>query len=121
MFNFNPPQNQYYPQFPQGYPSFPAMQPKLVIRQVGSIDEARNQIIDPMTIYFFADFGANKIYIKRMTGNGQSEFISFVPEQGNPLSEILQRLTNIENRLGGGNVQSNAVNDAGNAPENAVI
>ena len=96
--------NQNYP-FPV-YSSFPQQNsPRLVCRQVGSIDEARNAMIDPTSLYLFPDFSSGKIYVKRMGDDGRSEFYSYTQEIEqkpiDPMDEIRHRLTNIENKLGG--------------------
>ena len=101
------------PQFPNNYPvynnynSFPQSGPRLVCKQVGSIDEARSAIIDPVSLYLFVDFSTGKIYVKKMGDNGHSEFYSYAQEieqkPVDPMDEIRQRLTNIENKLGGHN------------------
>lgn len=100
------------PQFPNQYPvynnySFPQSGPRLVCKQVGSIDEARSAIIDPVSLYLFVDFSTGKIYVKKMGDNGHSEFYSYTQEIEqkpiDPMDEIRQRLTNIENKLGGHN------------------
>ena len=99
--------NQNYP-FPV-YNSFPSQQnsPRLVCKQVGNIDEARNAIIDPVSIYLFVDLSNGRIYVKKMGDNGQSEFYSYAQvaetKPVDPMDEIRQRLTNIENKLGGHN------------------
>lgn len=102
--------NQYPPQYPVYNPSPTPVQsnPRLICRQVGSIDEARNTIVDPMSVYVFVDAGAGKIYVKRMADNGQSEFFSYAQESRplSPLDEIRQRLSNIEARLGGSDGKS---------------
>jgi len=98
--------NQNYP-FPV-YNSFPQQNsPRLVCKQVGNIDEARNAIIDPVSIYLFVDLSTGRIYVKKMGDNGQSEFYSYAQvaetKPVDPMDEIRQRLTNIENKLGGKN------------------
>ena len=104
MYPFSNPQFPSYPVYNPNYNSFPS-QPRLVCKQVGSIDEARNFIIDPTTLYLFVDFSTGKIYVKKMGDNGHSEFYSYAQEieqkPVDPMDEIRQRLTNIENKLGG--------------------
>ena len=108
MYPFN------YPyQYPVYNPSSPIVSqgqssPRLICKQVGSIDEAKNTIIDPLSIYVFVDFGTGKVYVKRMGDNGQSEFYSYIQESRplDPMDEIRQRLTSIEARLGGSNDKS---------------
>ncbi len=84
-----------------------------ITKQVTSVDEAKASIVDPTSTYLFIDSNAGKIYMKRMNNNGLSDFFTFKVEEPvqekkatNPLDEINQRLTNIENRLGGIYVQS---------------
>ena len=96
------------PQFPNpvyNYSSFPQNSPRLVCRQVGSIDEARNAIIDPVSLYLFPDLSSGKIYVKKMGDDGHSEFYSYAQEieqkPVDPMDEIRQRLSNIEAKLGG--------------------
>ena len=99
--------NQNYP-FPVYTNSFPQQNsPRLVCKQVGSIEEAKSAIIDPVSLYLFVDFSSGKIYVKKMGDNGQSEFYSYAQvaeaKPADPMDEIRQRLTNIENKLGGHN------------------
>ena len=81
--------------------------PRLVCKQVGSIEEARSAIIDPVSLYLFPDFSTGKIYVKKMGDNGHSEFYSYAQEAEqkpvDPFDEIRQRLSNIEAKLGGNN------------------
>jgi len=107
MYPFYPNQNNQFP-YPVYNPSPVQSNPRLICKQVGSIDEARNTIVDPLSVYVFVDAGAGKIYVKRMADNGQSEFFSYAQESRplSPLDEIRQRLTNIEARLGGSDGKS---------------
>lgn len=99
-----------------------------ITRQVTSVDEAKASIIDPTSTYLFIDSNAGKIYLKRMNNNGLSDFFTFKVEEPvqekkatNPLDEINQRLTNIENKLGGIYVKSISDNeepDTGNSKSN---
>lgn len=101
MYPFNYPN---YPTIPQAnFPTFPQTAPRLVVKQVGSIDEAKNTIVDPLSICIFVDFGTGKIYVKKLGDNGQSEFYSYAQEitrQVDPMTEIRERLSAIEARLG---------------------
>lgn len=109
----------------------PTPQMNLSIRRVSNIEEARAAMIDPMGVYFFADMGSGKIYMKQMKNDGSAEFYTFGIEQQvtsnetevkNPLVEINQRLTNIEAKLGGIiNVQSATVNGSAANPANAEL
>lgn len=96
-----------YPVYNPNYNSFPQSGPRLVCKQVGSIDEAKSAIIDPVSLYLFVDFSTGKIYVKKMGDNGQSEFYQYAQmaeaKPVDPMDEIRQRLTNIENKLGGHN------------------
>ena len=104
-------QNPQFPNIPTYTPpQFPPQtntSPRLICKQVGSIDEAKGAIIDPFSLYLFVDFSTGKIYVKKMGDNGHSEFYSYTQEIEqkpiDPMDEIRQRLTNIENKLGGHN------------------
>ena len=93
--NYNPPQ----------FPPQTNTNPRLVVKQVGSIEEAKGAIIDPFSLFLFVDFATGKIYVKKMGDNGQSEFYSYsqeaTPKPVNPMDEIRERLANIEAHLGG--------------------
>lgn len=96
------PQAQFNP-YPQNN------QPQFFVRQVGSVDEAKGFPVDPNTMYFFLDTGNGKIYMKQLnTSNGKSDFYTYtVQEQVTPekqsdlMAEINQKLSNIENIIGG--------------------
>ena len=100
-------QNPQFPNYSVYNPnSFPMQNnPRLVCRQVGSVEEARSAIIDPVSLYLFPDFSTGKIYVKKMGDNGQSEFYSYSQDAEqkpvDPFDEIKQRLSNIEAKLGG--------------------
>ena len=102
MNQMQPPQTQFNP-----YPH--NNQPQFFVRQVGSVDEAKGFPVDPNTMYFFLDTGNGKIYMKQLnTSNGKSDFYTYTvqeqvtPEkQSDPMAEINQRLSNIENIIGG--------------------
>lgn len=102
MNQMQPPQTQFNP-YPQNN------QPQFFVRQVGSVDEAKGFPVDPNTMYFFLDTGNGKIYMKQLnTSNGKSDFYTYTvqeqvtPEkQSDPMAEINQRLSNIENIIGG--------------------
>lgn len=84
-------------------------QPQFVVRQVGSIDEAKGFPADPNTMYFFLDTSEGKIYMKQLNlTNGKSEFFKYVLQEDacdknavDPMEEIRQKLISIENKLGG--------------------
>lgn len=129
-----PYQNPQFPNYPvYNYSSFPTQQnsPRLVCRQVGSIEEARSAIIDPVSLYLFPDFSNGKIYVKKMGDNGHSEFYQYAQEAEqrpvDPMDEIRQSLKNIEARLGGYDGKSIPVSEkprtgaaAGTDAENAA-
>lgn len=110
-----------------GTPQSNNNQSNLFIRRVSSIEEARAAIVDPVGTYFFADMGTGKIYMKQMKNDGTAEFYTFGVEQTvtdtekkDPLMEINQRLTNIEEKLGGiVNVQSVSGNGTAGHSANA--
>lgn len=119
------------PQFPNNYPvynysSFPTQQnsPRLVCRQVGSIEEARSAIIDPVSLYLFPDFSNGKIYVKKMGDNGHSEFYQYAQEaeqrQLDPMDEIRQHLASIDAKLGGYNGKSIPVSEKPHAGADAA-
>lgn len=120
-------------------------QPNFVIQPVTNQDEAKAVIPEPMTTYLFPDASTGKIYMKRMSSNGASEFYTYVPEpqtakdakietteiQSNQFDEMNKRLINIETILGGmqndksvsnakPNAKSNAKHDAEHAGANAA-
>lgn len=76
-------------------------------RYVTSVDEARAAMIDCFSTNLFLDTGSGKIYLKRLNNDGRAEFITYCIEESDgandsgPLSEINERLSNIENFLGG--------------------
>ena len=118
MYPFNNPQFP-YPVYTNSFPPQVNTNPRLICKQVGSIDEARSAIIDPFSLFLFVDFSTGKIYVKKMGDNGQSEFYSYVqeatPAKTDPMEEIRQMFANIESRLGGNNEQS--IPDAAGAKE----
>lgn len=104
MYPFNNPQFP-YPVYTNSFPPQVNTNPRLICKQVGSIDEARSAIIDPFSLFLFVDFSTGKIYVKKMGDNGQSEFYSYSQDAEqkpvDPFDEIKQRLSNIEAKLGG--------------------
>ena len=107
---FNPYFNPYPNQFQNPYGN-QFNQPQFITKQVSSIEEAKACLVDPLATYLFVDMNSGKIYMKRMNNNGLSDFYSFSVEQPqeskiDPMETINQRLSNIENILGGINVQS---------------
>jgi len=108
-----PYQNPQFPNIPQ-YPTYTPPQfpqqnnsPRLVCKQVGSIEEAKGAIIDPFSLFVFVDFSTGKIYVKKMGNDGKSEFFIYSQEPGqtpaDPIEDLRQRIANIEARLGGSN------------------
>lgn len=101
-------QNQQMNQYPMGQQYQP-----FTVKQVTNVEEAKASIVDPTSTHLFIDTNAGKIYMKRMNNNGLSDFFTFKVEEPvqekkavDPLAEINERLTNIENKLGGIYVQS---------------
>ena len=93
---------------------------QFITRQVSNIEEAKACLIDPLSTFLFIDSSCGKIYMKRMNNNGLSDFYVFSVEENrqeikqDPFTEINKRLENIENKLGGINVQS--VSNDGSKP-----
>lgn len=122
MFQFQNPTNDFYfrnaqmqqPNYGQQFLPFPAPQqqpqvqqmPQINCRFVTNIDEAKAAMIDPLSMNIFLDSGTGRIYLKRLTNNGQSEFLCYSVEaaketkQTDPMEEIKGRLSNIEKYLG---------------------
>ena len=106
MYNFGQFGNMFQ-QFPQSN-NF-QNQSQFITKQVTNIDEAKAYIVDPFNSYLFVDINSGKIYMKKMNNNGMSDFYIFSVEENvkqDPFAEINRRLDNIENKLGGINVQS---------------
>lgn len=75
-------------------------------RFVTGIEEAKAAMIDPLSYNLFLDSGSGRIYLKKLSNNGQSDFICYSINQeetkdSDPLNEINIRLSNIESFLGG--------------------
>lgn len=97
-----PPQQQFsFP--PQHTPQPPAIHASWVT----SIEEARaSRSDDFLSTNIFADTSTGKIYMKRIGNDGKPQFVSYVIEEAaghvdDPLAEINERLSHIENFLGG--------------------
>ena len=106
MYNFGQFGNMFQ-QFPQ--PNNFQNQSQFITKQVTNIEEAKAYIVDPFNSYLFVDINSGKIYMKKMNNNGMSDFYIFSVEENvkqDPFAEINRRLDNIENKLGGINVQS---------------
>ena len=116
LFNQQQFQNP-YPQFQNQY-----NMNQFIIKQVTNINEAKNAIINPLSIYLFVDYSSGNIYLKKMNNNGLSDFIVYSPQEeqkpNDPFVQINERLTNIENKLGGINVQSISNAKPNDATEN---
>ena len=106
----NQPQFQQYQQTPQPlrFPAPQQAQPQIAVSIVTNIEEANATKVDPFTSHVFIDTTNGKIYFKQMDEKFQSKFTVFTQEQiqaavpvADPVDEIKQRLTNIENILGG--------------------
>lgn len=106
MYNFGQFGNMFQ-QFQQ--PNNFQNQSQFITKQVTNIEEAKAYIVDPFNSYLFVDINGGKIYMKKMNNNGMSDFYVFSIEENvkqDPFAEINRRLDNIENKLGGINVQS---------------
>lgn len=106
MYNFGQFGNMFQ-QFPQ--PNNFQNQSQFITKLVTNIEEAKAYIVDPFNSYLFVDINSGKIYMKKMNNNGMSDFYIFSIEENvkqDPFAEINKRLDNIENKLGGVNVQS---------------
>lgn len=108
MYHFQNP-NDFYLRNQQMI-NFPPQQhfPQVNCRFITNIDEAKAAMIDPLSINLFLDSGTGKIYLKKISNNGQSEFLSYSVETNNSVNtsetikidEIKERLINIESFLG---------------------
>ncbi len=99
-----------YPMYQQQWLPFPPQQPQLNSRFVTNIEEAKASMIDAVSTNLFVDTSTGKIYVKKLNNNGQADFYVYTIEEQkpprDPLEEINERLTKIENYIGGKNVQS---------------
>lgn len=119
------PINEFYMNKAQSYGQmmlpFPPQQqtpviPRVNCRFVTNIDEAKAAMIDPSSYNLFLDTGTGKIYLKKISNNGQAEFLCYSTEEAvpkDPVQEINSRLTKIENVLGGIINGKSVSNDAG--------
>lgn len=112
MYQFQNPANDFYfrnaqiqqPNYSQQYLQFPT--PQINSRFVTNIEEAKAAMIDPLSMNLFLDSGTGRIYLKRLSNNGQSEFLCYSVEsrdetkKADPMDEIKGRLSNIERYLG---------------------
>ena len=62
-------------------------------------------MIDAISTNLFVDTSTGKIYVKKLNNNGQADFFVYAIEEQkkpkDPLEEINERLTKIENYIGG--------------------
>lgn len=97
------PMHNQFLDYRQPYQNF--QQPQIISRAVTNVEEAKATIIDPFSYNLFLDTASGKIYLKNINSNGQSQFLTYAIEnqqnEKSPIDEINQRLTNIENFLGG--------------------
>ena len=111
-----------YPYQQQWLP-FPPQQPQINSRFVTNIEEAKASMIDGISTNIYVDTSTGKIYVKKLNNNGQADFFVYAIEEQkpprDPLEEINDRLTKIENYIGGKNVQS-VSNDVGYAKSEPV-
>lgn len=126
-----PPQQNQFPNYSQ-QPQQQTNNPQFFVRPVGNIDEAKSYPVDPNIIYIFPDTSDGKIYLKQMDmSNGKSMFYIYAMQniqeekRSDPMEEIKEKLTKIENILGGQygnksiqNVSSDETSDAGSAAAN---
>lgn len=119
---FANPVNDFYMQQAQPYHRYqfqPQNPPQFVTRPVTGIEEAKAAMIEPFTTYLFLDSSNGNIYLKRMNERGLSDFLIYLQQEEakpqDPLIAINERLTKIENVIGGlvndksvSNVSSNA-------------
>jgi len=124
MYNFGQFGNMFQ-QFPQ--PNNFQNQSQFITKQVTNIEEAKAYIVDPFNSYLFVDINSGKIYMKKMNNNGMSDFYVFSIEenvkQADPMAEINQRLSNIENIIGGlydKSISSNESNAKSNGDDSAT-
>ena len=108
-FYFRNAQQSLQPSLPwQPQYNFPPQQtaqpPVIHANWVTSIEEAKAAQMDFVSTNIYLDTGTGKIYLKRMGNDGKPQFLTYTLEnevQENPLAEINERLSNIENFLGG--------------------
>ena len=99
-----------YPIYQQQWLPFPPQQAQLNCRYVTNIEEAKASMIDAISTNLFVDTSTGKIYVKKLNNNGQADFFVYAIEEQkkpkDPLEEINERLTKIENYIGGQNDKS---------------
>ena len=105
--NSQPHLSQPYQQTFNFPPVTPINQMQICSKWVTSVEEAKAaQMSDFMSVNLFLDTGTGKIYLKKIDDNGKPVFLTYAIEEEvaksiDPLSEINNRLTHIENYLGG--------------------
>ena len=106
MYQYGNPVNDFYlnnARLPQ-YPQFPPQNiPQIKCFVVTSINEAKSAMIDPSCNNLFVDTSNGKIYLKKIGNNGQPQFIVYSIDEkvsADPMTEINNRLTKIENYIG---------------------
>ena len=119
------PMNDFYLRQAQPYQqtfNFSPAQPQIRANWVSSIEEARASQIDFVSTNLFLDTANGKIYLKRIGDNGKPIFLTYKIEEEpdtDPLAQINERLSNIENFLGGLRNES-VSNDVGYAKPESV-
>lgn len=114
----------------QMLPFPPQPQPQINTRLVTNIEEAKAAMIDGISTNLYLDTSNGKIYLKKLNNSGMSDFLVYnlevntVEKKADPMSEINQRLSNIENFLGGlkngksvSDVQQSTRNDSATVTE----
>ena len=107
MYQYNNPVNDFYlnnARLPQPFPQFPPQNvPQIKCFVVTSINEAKSAMIDPLCINLFVDTSNGKIYLKKIGNNGQPQFLVYMVDEKittDPMTDINNRLTKIENYIG---------------------
>ena len=107
---------QYAPQVQQN-----PLQTQYFAKEVNGFDETKRVIPNPSEIYIFIDAAGGKIYLKQMNSeNGRAEYLTYnLDVQVNdtpkdPMEMINERLSRIEEKLGGMN---ESVSDGRSADE----
>ena len=106
------PMNDFYLRQAQPYQqsfNFPPYEPQITANWVTSMEEARAAQMNIVSTNLYLDTSNGKIYLKRMGDNGKPQFLSYTVEEEivkDPMQEINNRLTKIEQYLGGRNDKS---------------
>ena len=98
--------NDFYLRQSQPYQFPPQPIPQVNCRFVTNREEARAALIDGFSYNIFLDTSSGKIYLKKLNNNGVADFITYCVEEtkpADPFSEVNNRLTKIENLIGGQN------------------